>query len=107
MNERGAAGPSGSGRPAPFLHADRTIAKAPRPAGIRLLLALKCAKAPLMFALAIWLTFAPQRAVRLADALAFELSSGGATATRIGAWIREHATPRVLTGGAVLAWLDG
>ncbi len=83
------------------------MSKPPRPTGIRVILALKCAKAPLMFALAVWLTFAPQSALRLAQEITFELSTGGATALRIRAWLEDHVTPRVLTGSAVLAWLDG
>jgi uncharacterized membrane protein (DUF2068 family) len=79
----------------------------PRTTGIKIILAWKCAKAPLMFALALWLTFAPQGAYRLAESLSVELSGGSATAMRIGAWIHDHVTQRVVTGAAVLAWLDG
>lgn len=79
----------------------------PRSLGIKLIVAWKCAKAPLMFALALWLTLAPQGAFRMAEELALDLSGGSATAARIGAWIREHVTQKVVTGGAVIAWLDG
>jgi len=79
----------------------------PRTTGIKIILAWKCAKAPLMFALALWLTFAPQGAYRLAESLSVELSGGSATAMRISAWIHDHVTQRVVTGAAVLAWLDG
>lgn len=75
--------------------------------GLRLVIAYKFAKAPLMCLLALWLTLMPGAAHRSLDILARELAEGGAVWARASKWIEAHLSPHVLEGGAVLAWLDG
>lgn len=80
---------------------------AQRQLGVRLIIVYKFAKAPLMFGLAVWLTAAPGEAQRSLDWLAREIAEAGAIWARAGAWTEGHLTSGVMTGGAVLAWLDG
>jgi len=64
------------------------------------------AKAPLMLALAIWLTVAPDHVYHLAVRFAHQLSEASALWVRLGHWLEEHLSVRLLRWGAVLAWLD-
>jgi uncharacterized membrane protein (DUF2068 family) len=75
--------------------------------GLKLIILYKFAKAPIMLAIAVWLTVAPSGAHRALDSLAADLAEGGATLARAGDWIQANLTSGVLVGGAVLAWLDG
>ncbi len=84
------------------MHGERT----PRTFGIQLIVAYKFVKAPLMVALAIWLTLDARAAVAVGERLARTLSEGGAYLAGVGHWIHAHLTHKVVTGGAIAAWLD-
>jgi len=77
-----------------------------RPAGLRLIVGYKFAKAPIMLVLALWLTAAPDSVLRSMEFLARELADGGMIWSRLGAWIQAHLTGTAMTEAAVLAWLD-
>jgi hypothetical protein len=79
---------------------------AQRPLGLRLIIAYKFVKAPVMLALALWLTFAPNTVFRSVGLLTRELAEGGVVWVRVGAWIQAHLTGRIIVRGAILAWLD-
>jgi hypothetical protein len=79
----------------------------PRAPGLRAILIYKFVRAPIILALAVWLTIDPSSAHRSLEGVARELSEGGATWARAGAWIHAHVTGHLLVAGAVLAWLDG
>jgi uncharacterized membrane protein (DUF2068 family) len=72
-----------------------------------MIIAYKLTKAPLSLALAIWLTLASRSAVHAAEAFARDISEGGATLARCGAWMREHLTRKLVVDATVLAWVDG
>jgi len=104
--------------PAPYARAAQALRRlagwiagptpwAQRQLGIKLILVYKFAKAPIMLALAVWLTAAPEAAQRSLDGLAGQVAEAGAMWAGAGAWLRGHLTPDVVTGGTVLAWLDG
>jgi uncharacterized membrane protein (DUF2068 family) len=78
-----------------------------RPLGLRLILAYKSAKAVAMFGLAVWLTFWPASAVRIAESIVTELSAHGATFVRLRAWVEAHLSLRVVGWSALVAWGDG
>ena len=78
-----------------------------RPSGLRLIIAYKCVKAPLVLALALVLTLNPNGALHAIDALARDLSEGGALFGRLARWLDAHVTRRAVGHGAMLAWLDG
>jgi uncharacterized membrane protein (DUF2068 family) len=78
-----------------------------RPLGLRLIVGYKSLKAVVMFALAIWCTVAPASALRVVESFVTELSAHGATFVRLRAWVEAHLSPRVVTGGAIVAWIDG
>ena len=83
------------------------MARDERPAGLKLIVAYKFVKAPIMLALALALTFAPVRSVAFARHASFELSETGALGWRLSRWIEPHLTTRVEHRAAALAWLDG
>jgi uncharacterized membrane protein (DUF2068 family) len=74
--------------------------------GFKLIITYKFCKAALMFGVALWLTIAPGAAFRTLEALARELTEGGAAFARAGQWLREHLSSSIVLKGAVLAWLD-
>lgn len=74
--------------------------------GLRLIIAYKFVKAPIMLTLALWLTLAPGPAFRTLGRLAHELAEGGIAWARAGAWLQANLTHRVVAEGAVLAWFD-
>lgn len=78
----------------------------PRTLALKLIIAYKLAKVPLMLALAIWLTVAPDHVYQLAARFAHELSEASALWVRLGRWLEEHLSRRLLRWGAALAWLD-
>ncbi|HTQ04057.1 MAG TPA: DUF2127 domain-containing protein [Polyangiaceae bacterium] len=78
-----------------------------RPSGLKLIIAYKCVKAPLVLALALTLTLNPRGALHAVDALARDLSEGGALFGRFAHWLETHVTQRAVGHGALLAWLDG
>jgi uncharacterized membrane protein (DUF2068 family) len=78
-----------------------------RPLGLRLILAYKSAKALVMFGLALWWSLAPASALSLAESIVTELSAHGATFVRLREWVEQHLSGRVVTGGAIVAWIDG
>jgi len=80
--------------------------RAPRTLGLKLIIGYKLVKAPVMLALAIWLTVAPHSAYQLADQIADQLSTASALWARLGDWIEHHLSTRIFRWGAVLAWLD-
>jgi uncharacterized membrane protein (DUF2068 family) len=64
------------------------------------------AKAPLMLALAVWLTVAPNNAFHVAHWFAQELMEGGELWIRLGQWLQQQLSSSFITRGAILAWLD-
>lgn len=81
--------------------------RTPRTLGIKLIIAYKFVKAPLMLALALWLAFDATAAYRFGQRIATGLSEGGTLLLRLGIWIHEHLTARALHQAAVIAGLDG
>lgn len=77
-----------------------------RPSGIKIIIAYKLAKAPLVLALAIWLTSRPHAALDAAAEIARELAEGGATWDRTASWITTHVTVANIDRAAFVAWLD-
>ncbi len=84
----------------------QTQQRTPRALGLKLIIAYKLTKAPVMLALAIWLTVAPREAYHVAVHIVHQLSAASALWVRLGHWIEEHLSTRVFRWGAVLAWLD-
>lgn len=80
--------------------------RTPRTAALKLIIAYKVVKAPAMLGLAIFLTVAPCEALHFAAYVAHELSFASAVWVRLGHWIDEHLSTRIVRWGAVLAWLD-
>jgi uncharacterized membrane protein (DUF2068 family) len=80
--------------------------RTPRPLGLKLIIAYKLVKAPVMLALAIWLTIAPRQAYHVAAEIAHELAAASALWVRLGHWIEEHLSMRIFRWAAVVAWLD-
>lgn len=78
-----------------------------RPAGLRLIVAYKLAKAAVALGVAAWLLLDPAAALEVATRIAVDLSEHGATLTRVGRWLGMHLTARNEHGAAVLAALDG
>ena len=85
---------------------ERSAPRDKRSPALKAIIAYKLAKAPVMLALAIWLTFAPNQVYRVALQIAEDLSVASAISARLARWIDEHMTARFLGWGAVLAWLD-
>jgi uncharacterized membrane protein (DUF2068 family) len=78
-----------------------------RPPGLKLIIAYKCVKAPLVLALALVLTLNPRGALHAVDVVARDMSEGGALFGRVARWLETHVTQRAIGHGALLAWLDG
>ena len=78
-----------------------------RPLAMRLIIAYKFAKAPLLFALALWLTFSPNSAFALVRHIVAYLSEHTGLWHRLADWLGLHITIRTLTGVRWVAWLDG
>jgi uncharacterized membrane protein (DUF2068 family) len=78
-----------------------------QPRGLKLIIAYKCVKAPLVLALAVFLTLDARGALRAVEHVMHDLSEGGALLGRVARWIEAHLTGRTLARGALLAWLDG
>lgn len=74
---------------------------------LRIIIVYKLVKAPIMLALAVWLSVSPRAAYRSLETLTQELSEGSAAWVSVGLWIQAHVSARALIGGAMLAWLDG
>lgn len=83
------------------------LARAPRPVGMRLIIAYKVVKAPVMLGIALWLTLAPARALGLAVVLVGTMHEHGGLWFRVARWIAPHLTHHVLAAARMLAWLDG
>ncbi len=79
----------------------------PATTGLKLIIAYKALKAPVMLGVAVWLTVAPSRAYEIVEWAAEELSSANSFWSPLGDWIAQHLSLRTLRGGAALAWLDG
>jgi uncharacterized membrane protein (DUF2068 family) len=77
-----------------------------RPTALKLIIAYKLVKAPIMLALAIWLTVAPREVYHVAVQIVRELSALSAFWVKLGHWIEEHLSTRLFRWGAVLAWFD-
>ena len=82
-------------------------AHTPATPGLKLIIAYKLAKAPVMLGLAIWLTLAPSGAYNFVEDVVDQLSAAGNVWSRLAEWIDAHFSLRVVHGGAALAWLDG
>lgn len=74
---------------------------------MRLIIAYKVIKAPVMLGIALWLTLAPDRAMGLAVRLVDVLHEHGGLWFRIARWVEPHLTFHALDAARVLAWLDG
>ena len=77
-----------------------------RAPALKAIIAYKLAKAPVMLALAIWLTLAPNQVYRVALEIGEQLSEMSAIWARLAPWIQEHLTVRFLRWGAIVAWFD-
>ncbi len=82
------------------------LERTPRTTALKLIIAYKLVKAPIMLALAIWLSVAPREAYHFAVHIVHELSAASALWVKLGHWIEEHLSTRLFRWGAVLAWLD-
>jgi len=78
----------------------------PATTGLKLIIAYKVAKVPVMLALSVWLTLAPWNAYEVVAEIAYQLSSAGSIFARLGDWIADHLSLRALRGAAALAWFD-
>ena len=85
---------------------DRRKRPATRPLGLRIIIGYKLSKAPLMLALALWLTVAPRSAIYVADVIV-RISERGVTLSRLGSWIQEHLTRALAMDAAIIALVDG
>ena len=83
------------------------MAQRGRPFGLRLIIAYKFVKAPLMLSVAAALTFAPVPADHFLRHVAAQLSEWGAVGWRFANWIEPRLTTGVEHRAAALAWLDG
>jgi hypothetical protein len=79
----------------------------PATTGLKLIIAYKALKAPVMLGIAVWLTVAPSQAYATFEWVAEELSAANTFFSPLGDWIANHLSLRTLRGGAFIAWLDG
>ena len=79
----------------------------PRPLGLRLIIGYKLVKAPVVLALALFLTVDARSAEHVAVVVARDLSEGSAFSARVGAWLGMHASLKDVHHVALIAWLDG
>ena len=77
-----------------------------RPVGIRLIVAYKFVKAPVMLAIAVALTFWPEHSFSLVHHAVFQLSEWGAFFARVSRWLGVHLSHGIVGKAAVLTWLD-
>jgi len=77
-----------------------------RPLGLRLIIAYKALKVPVMLGLAIWLTFTPKEAHSFIGHLSEALAESGGFRGEIGRWLLAHVTAHLTNEAAVLCWLD-
>jgi len=78
----------------------------PATTGLKVIIAYKVAKVPVMLALSLWLTLAPSKAYHTVAHVAYELSNAGHFFARLGEWIASHLSLGTLRGAALLAWFD-
>ncbi len=78
-----------------------------RPLGLRLIIAYKFVKAPIMLALALWLSIYPTSAIHVGKRLVHDLSEGGITLGRLARWMNHYLTLHWATDVAIVAWIDG
>jgi hypothetical protein len=79
----------------------------PATTGLKLIIAYKALKAPVMIGLAVWLTVVPSHAFDILAEVAEELSFGNRFFSPLGDWIGDHLSSRALRGATAIAWLDG
>ena len=79
----------------------------PTTTGLKLIIAYKALKAPVMLGIAVWLTVAPSQAYQIFEWIAEELYAANSLWSPLGDWIANHLSVRMLHRGAALAWLDG
>jgi len=80
--------------------------RTPPTTGLKLIIAYKVAKVPVMLALSLWLTLAPTKAYEVVAEIAYQLSSAGSIFAPLGDWLASHLSLRAVRGGALLAWID-
>jgi len=83
------------------------MAQRGRPIGLRLIIAYKFVKAPIVLAVAAALIFAPVPSDHFLRHAAAELSEWGVVGWRMAHWIEPRLTPGVEHKAAALALLDG
>src|SRR5258708_33755341 len=79
----------------------------PTTTGLKLIIAYKALKAPVMLGIAVWLTVAPSQAYQIFEWIAEELYAANSLWSPLGDWIANHLSVRMLHRCAALAWLDG
>jgi uncharacterized membrane protein (DUF2068 family) len=77
------------------------------PPGLKVIVAYKFAKAPVMIALGIALLSAPERALVVAHHINAQLSETGTLGWRLARALEPYLTPRAEHRAALVAWLDG
>ena len=84
-----------------------TDPRAPRTLGIRLIITYKFVKATLMLGLALWFSLDAQAAYASGQRIAHELIEARPLLGRLGTWLHENLTQRLIERTALVAWLDG
>src|SRR5258708_30826047 len=79
----------------------------PTTTGLKLIIAYKALKAPVMLGIAVLLTVAPSQAYQIFEWIAEELYAANSLCSPLGDWIANHLSARILHPGPALAWLDG
>ena len=75
--------------------------------GLKLIIAYKTIKGPLVLVLAVVLTLNPEGTLHILERAAHDLREGGALLGKLARFIDAHLTRRAIGHGALLAWLDG
>jgi uncharacterized membrane protein (DUF2068 family) len=83
------------------------VLAAHRPPGVRLIIAYKLIKAPVVLLLALALTWDPASALHFAERITHDLSEGGAFLAKMAHTIDASLTARAVGRAALVAWLDG
>lgn len=78
-----------------------------RPFALKVIIAYKLIKAPLMLCLALWLMLMPEDALHEASSIAEELVEGGNVWSHVGQWLSSQLSASVLSKAAILSLLDG
>jgi uncharacterized membrane protein (DUF2068 family) len=78
-----------------------------RPLGVRLIIAYKLVKAPLVLLVAALLTTDPAGALAAAERVTHDLSEGGALLSPLARVLDANLTERAVGHAAMIAWLDG